>query len=253
MRYASLGAVVVVVLLLAAGSGAQKAHAGAPCPGPVGGIASLGSGPNCTDNNNSALYFQTLGVLPANSVSIYIYAVTGPGPVAITVTDAVLVADYYELWMSSNPGFTGPTTTLVGTTPPVETGSPLVAPFYNPQWDGLAPPTAFSSATFTVNLPSGTTYFAVRDAVQDSMAATLDGPCGRTETTLVLLGCTETSPHPITVLPDFVDCSFTISFAPPSASSVPEFNSPTFVVAALALPLLFLLQKRYSVWPRHPV
>lgn len=216
----------------------------------MSGIASLGSAPNCTDNNNSTFYLQTLGVLPGDSASIYIYAVTGPTTIAITVTDAVLVADYYELWESSNPGFTGPTTVLVGTTPQVETGSPLVAPFYNPLWDGLASPTAFSSATFTVTVPSGVTYFAVRDAIQDSMAVTLDGPCGTTEATLVFVGCHETLPHPITVLPDFVSCGFSISFAPALTSSVPQFNYPSFLVAALALPLLILLRKRISSEPR---
>lgn len=245
MRYSTLSAIVVGILLVAAGYVARAHAGGSPCPAPVAGIVSLGSSPDCTDNGNSAFYFKSLGTLPADSVSIYIYTVTGPGTVAITVTDALLVADYYELWQSSNPGFTGPTTVLVGTTPPVETGSPLVAPFYNPLWDGLASPTGFSSATFIVNVPSGTTYFAVRDAIQDSMAAKLDGPCGTTETTLVLSGCVQTTPHSITVLPDFLDCGFSITFAP-SATGVPEFNSPSLAVAALALPLLFLLRKRVS-------
>jgi len=223
----------MALLLLAVGSGSQ-AHASGNTTGPPppDGTISVILGTTYTDN---AFYTLSLGTLP-DSVSINIYAVTGPATVAITVTDCCDVGDYYQLWESSNAVFTAPT--LVGTTPQVHTDSSIVAPSYNPLWDGKG--STYSAATFIVTVPSGTTYFAVRDSIQDAMGVLLDAPCSETTLSLVSLGCTATG---ISVLPDFLLAGFSITFASSASQGAPQFSSPPFMVAALALPLLLLLRK----------
>ena len=72
--------------------------------------------------------------------------------------------------MTTDPtGLTG--WALVGTTPTVHTDSNLVAPSYNPLWDGTG--TNNSEGSFTVPV-SGTAIFAIRDELLDPLVASLD-------------------------------------------------------------------------------
>jgi hypothetical protein len=233
MRLAMLSIATAALLVMTVGFGAQAHAAGnSNGPPPPDGTITVILGNSYTDD---AYFSSSLGALP-DSVSINIYAVTGPATIAIKVTDCCDYGDYYQLWESSSAGFTAPT--LVGTTPQVHTDSSIVAPSYNPLWDGTG--STYSTATFVVAVPSGITYFAVRDSIQDAMGALLDGPCSKTTLQLVSLGCTANG---ISVLPDYLLAGFTIGFARSTSHGAPEFGTPPFMLAALALPLLFLLRR----------
>ena len=165
-----------------------------------------------------------------------VYAVTASGPVTITVTDCCYVADYYSLWMTTDPtGLTG--WTLVGTTPTVHTDSNLVAPSYNPLWDGTG--TNNSEGSFTVSV-SGTAIFAVRDELLDPLVASLGPQCGGAAN-LLSNGCSESG---ISVASGFSPAGLIISFSAPTASLVPEFGAPSMVMAAVGLLAVALMIRR---------
>jgi hypothetical protein len=93
--------------------------------------------------------------------------VTASGLITITVADRCFIAEYYSLWMTTDPAkLTG--WTLVGTTPEVHTDAKLVAPSFSPLWDGTG--TNNNAGSFTVSV-SGTTPLAVREELFDPLVA----------------------------------------------------------------------------------
>jgi hypothetical protein len=175
-------------------------------------------------------------VSPNTSWSDDIYQVTGSGVITITVTDCCFVADYYSLWMTTDPtGLTG--WTLVGTTPQVHTDSNLVAPGFNPLWDGTG--TNNSAGSFTVSV-SGTALFAVRDELFDPLVAALASSCGGSAN-LLSNGCDEPG---IFISPGFSPAGVVLTFSPVTESSVPEFGAPSMVMAAAGLLGVALLARK---------
>ena len=240
-RLATIGAAIATFLLIVAGPGNFAFADSNSGPPPVDGTISVALG---SVYNDIAVFGSSLGTL-TDSVSTNIYAVTGPATVAITVEDLFVVGDYFELWESSSPGFTAPT--LFGTTPPVHTDANLVAPGANPLWDGAG--SAHSTKTFIVPVPSGVTYFAVRDALQDAAGAALlvsPFPCGSISlSTLLSSGCSATG---ISLTGGvFLLAGLAVSFANAPQVGAPEFGLSPFLVAALALPLIVLLKARVRV------
>jgi hypothetical protein len=229
---------MAVLLLMVAGSGTAAFASGNGGPPPPDGTVAVTLGSTYSD---VAVFGTSLGALP-DSVSVNIYAVTGPASISITILDFFAVGDYYELWESSSPAFSSPT--LVGTTPQVKTDTNIVAPSFNPLWDGTG--STHSTGTFIVSVPSGTTYFAVRDAIQGALGAALlvsPFPCGTiTLSTLLSSGCTATGVSVVAGV--FLVAGFTVAFANAPSQGVPEFDSPSFLLAALALPFIFLLRGR---------
>jgi len=128
--------------------------------------------------------------IPSDSWSDETYSVTGPIAISVTITSIDYVGSYYELWMTSDP-LLASGWSLVGTTPEVHTGPQLVAPTYNPLWDGIALEDNLpqSSGTFSVSIPAATTdYFRVRNALFDLMGQALDAALGETTSELLLYG-----------------------------------------------------------------
>lgn len=200
--------------------------------------------PACFTDN--VFYGNSKGAISnAASLGIYEVTVTSTTTVAITITDANIVGDYYQVWQSSNAAFTG--ATPVGSpTPQVHTDKDgaLVAPHYNPLWDGTASESVggYSTGTIDVTLAPGTTYFAVQDLIQDAMGAKLDAPCGGVTTNaLITNGCAESSPYHIAVLAgDWSGSGYTIQFAVPTGA--PQFGASPVAVAAAAVFLLALVR-----------
>ena len=159
------------------------------------------------------------GAIPADSWSDNMYWIKGPARIIITVTDGFWFGDYYELWMTTSPSWhvlTNPFGTavsfwkLVGTTPAVHTDGHLVAPSYNPLWDGTG--TVYSSGAFYVSIPCGVTaYFRVRDALFDSMGNALDPVLQETTAQLVSMGGSATGVY---VNPGWSPAGFAISITP---------------------------------------
>jgi hypothetical protein len=175
-------------------------------------------------------------VSPNTSWSDDVYAVTASGPVTVTITDCCYIADYYSLWMTTDPtGLTG--WTLVGTTPSVHTDSNLVAPTYNPLWDGTG--TNNSQGSFTVPV-SGTAIFAIRDELFDPMVASLGAQCGGAAN-LLSNGCSQPG---IFVMSGFSPAGVIVSFSAPTTSLVPEFGAPSMVMAAVGLLAIALMTRR---------
>lgn len=184
---------------------------------------------------DSASYSNSFGVFP-HSVSFDEYVVTGPATIAVTVTDAFYIADYFQLYEDTNSNFASPT--LVGTTPQVNTDGNLVAPTHDALWDGTG--STHSSATFTVTVGSGSTYFVVVDPLLEAMGAQLDVPCGVSTSALVTTGCNVPGIH---VAGGFSPAGYSITFKT-ATIGVPEFGAPLIAVSAAALPLLMLLRGR---------
>lgn len=232
----------LAVLVLAAYPGLPAGY-GLGC-GPSTGANVVAAFPSCYKDN--VFYGNSRGdIFEAASLGIYEVTVTSTTTVAITITDANIVGDYYQLWQSSNAAFTG--AAMVGSpTAQVHTDvdGALVAPHYDSLWDGSASETAgsYSSGTVDVTLSPGTTYFAVQDLIQGAMGAKLDAPCGGVTTSaLITNGCSETSPYPITVLAgDWSGSGYTIEFA--VATGAPQFGGSPVVVAAVAVCLLALVR-----------
>jgi len=173
---------------------------------------------------------------PNTSWSDDIYQVTASGVITITITDCCYIADYYSLWMTTDPtGLTG--WTLVGTTPEVHTDSNLVAPSFNPLWDGTG--TSNSAGSFAVSV-SGTTLFAVRDELFDPLVAALASSCGGAAN-LLSNGC---SAPGISMSPGFSPAGVILTFSPITTSSVPEFGAPPMAMAAVGLLAVALLVRR---------
>lgn len=170
------------------------------------------------ENTMSGLSFFC-GAIPADSWSDNMYWIKGPAKIIITITDVGFVGDYYELWMTTSPSWhvlTNPFDTvvsfwkLVGTTPAVYTDGYLVAPSYNPLWDGTGK--VYSSGAFCVWIPCGVTaYFRVRDALFDSMGNALDSVLHETTAQLVSLGGSATGVY---VHSYWNPAGFDISFTP---------------------------------------
>lgn len=186
-------------------------------------------------------YDNSLGALP-NSVSLSEYAVTGPATVSISLSDLYYVGDYYTIYSDTDPGFSSPAPTVVGTTPQVQTGPSLVAPSYNPNWDGAG--STYSGGTFTVAVGAGTTYFVVVDDLFSAMGSLLDTPCGVTTDVLLSAGCTVTGTPGITVFAAFNPAGYEITFNAAAPIGAPEFGTSTLAVAAVILPLLIILRAR---------
>ena len=177
--------------------------------------------------------------VPSGSWSNDIFSVTGTGSITVTVTDCCYVADYYSLWMTTDPsGLTG--WTLVGTTPSVETDSNLAAPTYNSQWDGGG--TTLSTGSFTTSV-SGTTLFAVRDELFDPMVTALVSACSETGDELLSLGCGVSG---ITVNPNFSPAEVHLDFSAITVGT-PQFPMGMALLLAMAIPLLFLTRSRFRL------
>jgi hypothetical protein len=242
VRMAYLVPVLALALFISLG-GVTHAFAsgngGSPPPDPEV-IVPVTLGTLYHGGTENVIYSDSLGSLP-DSVSIGEYAVSGPATIAITITDNGYIADYYQLWEDTDPGFSSPAPTLVGTTPQVHTDSNLKAPFYDSLWDGTG--TTYSSETFTLSVGSGTTYFVLVDPLFDAMGSALDGPCGVSTAVLLSSGCTVSGLHPIQVSTGFSPGSYYITFNP-AVSGVPEFGSTPLLAAAVAIPALMLLKNR---------
>jgi len=140
---------------------------------------------------------QMIGILANGGVTyrygwdtVNIFAVSNDGATplsqSITITDCCYVGDVYNLFYTPDSNLlTG--WVYVGQTPNVRTDSNLVAPTYNALWTGTG--VTLSSATFTVSIPAGTTYyFRVQDRMMANMAA-LAAPCGVSVDVLLSVGC----------------------------------------------------------------
>lgn len=133
-----------------------------------------------------------------------IFSVTYTGTVVITIADCCYEGDYYALYSTTDTtGLTG--WTLVGTTDQVMTGSELAAPTYDSYWTGTG--TAFSSTAFNIPV-SGTTLFAVRDVLFDTMVTLLGSSCSGAA--VVTGGCSGTG---ISISSGWSPAGFGISFA----------------------------------------
>jgi len=186
---------------------------------------------------HSVLYSNSVGVL-SNSVSTGEYALTGPATLTITITDNQIYGDYYALYNSTSSSFS--TATLVGTTPQVHTDGNLVAPTYNPLWDGTG--STYSTGTFTVRIGSGTTYFVAVDLLLTAIVSQLTAPCGN-PTVTALLQTTGCNVPGILLKSPFQPSTFEISFQN-ATTGVPQFGGSPVLLVVAVLPLLYLLRSK---------
>ncbi len=143
------------------------------------------------------------------SWSANVWSVTYTGTVSISITDILYEGDYYSLWMTTDPtGLTG--WTHVGTTDQVDTGVQLVAPTFDATWTGTG--TAYSSTTFNIPV-TGTTLFAVRDELFDTMVTLLGPSCGGAA--VVTAGCSAVG---ISAQGGWSPAAYNISFSPAASA-----------------------------------
>ncbi len=152
------------------------------------------------------------GDVPAHSWDeAGVYSISNQGPWAIAVsasiTDCCLVGDHYSLYKTTdstlNTGWS-----RIMSTPQVATGPQLVAPTFNPLWNGNG--TTYSTKTATIIIPAGSTVFLrVNDDLFTQMGSSLDSACSTDTESLVTAGCSVSG---VSVGSGWTPAGFTLGF-----------------------------------------